>query len=330
MKAVVYRRYGSPDVLELVDVPKPAPKDDEILIRVLATTVSVADWRARSLSVPPGFGPFARLVFGVFRPRQPILGTELAGEVAAVGKSVRNFKVGDQVFAFPGIGMGAHAEYKSMPENGAVALKPANLSYEEAAAISFGGTTALHFLRKAKIQRGEKVLVNGASGAVGTAAVQLAKHFGAEVTGVSSTRNLELLKSIGADKVIDYTREDFTRNGETYDVIMDTVGTADLSRTRHSLKEGGRLLLVFGTFGDLLQSGWVSMTSGRKIIAGTSGGSAEDLRFLAALAESGAYKPVIDRRYPLEQIVEAHRYVDAGHKRGNVVITLDSLQTPRG
>ncbi len=322
MKAIIYERYGGPDVVELKEVAKPAPKDNEVLIRIHATTVTTGDWRARSLNVPAGFGLMSRLFFGVSRPRQPILGTELAGKIESVGKDVSKFKVGDQVFAFSGAGMGCHAEYKCMPEDGAVALKPANLSYDEAAALSFGGTTALNFFRRGKLQRGEKVLVNGASGGVGTAAVQLAKHFGADVTGVCSTANVELVRSLGATHVIDYTKEDFTKNGETYDVIVDTVGTAPFSRSKDSLKDGGRLLLVLGGLLDILQIPWVSMTSGRKVIAGPAAERAEDLRFLAGLAEAGEFKPVIDRRYPLEQIAEAHRYVDTGRKKGNVVITL--------
>lgn len=220
--------------------------------------------------------------------------------------------------------MGCHAEYKCMPEDGAVALKPTNLTYDEAAALSFGGTTALNFFRRGKLQSGERVLVNGASGAVGTAAVQLARHFGAEVTGVSSSANAELVRSLGATHVIDYTREDFTQNGETYDVIVDTVGTAPFSRSKDSLNEGGRLLLVLGGLTDMLQVPWASMTSSRKIIAGPAIARAEHLRFLAELAQAGEFRPVIDRRYPFEQIVEAHSYVDTGRKKGNVIITLDS------
>lgn len=323
MKAIVYERYGPPEVLELREVAKPTPKDNEVLIKTYATTVTTGDWRVRSLNVPVGFGLISRLVFGVLRPRQPILGTELAGEIESVGKEVSKFKAGDQVFAFCGAGMGCHAEYKCMPEDGAMALKPANLTYDEAAAISFGGTTALNFFRRGRLQSGEKVLINGASGGVGTAAVQLAKHFGAEVTGVCSTANVELVRSLGANHVIDYTQEDFTRNGETYDVIVDIAGTAPFSRSKGSLKERGRLLLVLGGLPDLLQIPWIAMTSSKRVIAGPAAERAEDLRFLAKLAETGEFKPVIDRRYPFEQIVEAHRYVDTGHKKGNVIITLE-------
>ena len=322
MRASIYERYGAPDVLQLKDVAKPAPKDNEVLIKICATTVTSGDWRARSLNVPAGFGLMSRLFFGVSRPRQPILGTELSGVVESVGKSASKFKVGEKVFAFSGAGMGCYAEYKCMPEDGAVALKPANLTFDEAAAMSFGGTTALNFFKRGKLQSGEKVLVNGASGGVGTAAVQLARHFGADVTGVCSAANVELVKSLGAAHVIDYTKEDFTQNGETYDVIIDTVGTAPFSRIKSSLKERGRLLLVLGTLPDLLQIPWVSMTSSKRVIGGPATERAEDLRFLAKLAEAGEFRPVIDRRYPLEQIAEAHRYVDTGRKKGNVVITV--------
>ena len=275
----------------------------------------------RSLDVPTGFGFIARLALGVRKPRQPILGTELAGDVEAVGKGVTRFTVGDRVFAFSGTRMGCHAEYKCMAEDGMVAPIPPNLSYDEAAGLSFGGTTALDFLRRGKLQSGERVLVNGASGGVGTAVVQLAVHSGADVTGVCSTANVDLVRSLGARHVIDYTREDFTKTGETYDVIVDTAGTAPFSRSKRALTPRGRLLQVLGGLPDLLRVPWVALTSGKRIVAGPAAERPEDLRFLAQLAESGEFKPVIDRRYPFEQIVEAHRYVDKGHKRGNVVIT---------
>jgi NADPH:quinone reductase-like Zn-dependent oxidoreductase len=324
MRAIVYERYGPPEVLQLKEVEKPTPKDNEVLIKVHATTVTSGDWRVRSLIVPTGFGLIIRLVFGVFKPKQPILGSELAGVVEAIGQNVKKFQVGDQVFAFSDAAMGCYVEYKCMPEDGAIALKPANLSYEEAAALSFGGTTALDFLRRGKLQSGEKVLVNGASGGVGTAAVQLAKHFGAEVTGVCSATNIELVRSLGASHVIDYTQEDFTQNGETYDVIIDTTGTAPFSRSQVSLKRKGRLLMVLAGLPDMLQMLWVSMTNSKKVIAGPVASGAADLRFLAELAAAGEFKPVIDRRYPFEQMVEAHRYVDTGRKRGNVVVTLEN------
>jgi NADPH:quinone reductase-like Zn-dependent oxidoreductase len=323
MKAAVYERYGPPDVVFLKDVEKPTPKDDEVLIRTRATTVTSADWRMRSLSAPVGFGWVMRLVLGFSRPRQPMLGMELAGEIESVGKGVRRFKVGDPVFAFSGsrFGMGCHAEYRCMPEEGPVALKPTNLSFEEAAALSFGGTTALDFFRRGKLLAGETILINGASGAVGTAAVQLAKHIGAEVTGVSSTANIELVRSLGAAHVIDYTREDFTRNGVRYDMIMDIAGTAPFSRCKSSLRKGGRLLMVLGGLPDMLRIPWDSLTSGRRIIAGPAAERADDLRTLATLAEAGAFRPVIDRCFPFEQIVDAHRVVDTGRKRGNLVVT---------
>jgi NADPH:quinone reductase-like Zn-dependent oxidoreductase len=324
MKAVVYERYGSPDVLHLKELEKPVAKDHEILIKVLATTVTSADCRVRSLQAPAGFGLMMRLVFGIRRPRQPILGSELAGRIEATGSKVSRFRVGDLVFGFTDAALGCHAEYRCMPEDGAVAGIPSGLSVEEAAALSFGGTTALHFLRKGKLRKGEKVLVNGASGAVGTAVVQLARHLGAEVTGVCSTANLELVRSLGARHVIDYSRDDFTKNGETYDVIVDTAGTAPYSRSKASLKEGGRLLLVLAGLPDMLPIPWVSMTSSRKIIAAPAFGRPDDLRQLADLAAKGEFRPVIDRSYPFEEIATAHRYVDTGRKRGNVVITLGS------
>lgn len=322
MKAVVYEQYGSPDVLRFTEVPTPVPRDDEVLIRIEATTVTAADWRVRSLDVPAGFGLLSRLALGVTGPRQPILGTELSGVITAVGKDVTKFKQGDAVFASPGVRMGCHAEYTCVSQNAAVALKPANLSHDVAAALSFGGTTALHFLRKAKLIAGEYVLVNGASGGVGTAAVQLAKHFGATVTAVCSAANTDLVRSLGAENVIDYTNEDFTRNGHTYDVIIDTAGTAPFARSKASLRRNGRLLMVLGGMRDLLSIPWIALTNSRKVIGGTANPTASDLRFLGDLAERGEFTPVIDRRYRFDEIVEAHRYVDTGRKKGNVVITL--------
>lgn len=323
MKAVVYERYGAPEVLQFREMPTPTPGDDEVLIRIRATTVGAGDWRARSLQMPAGFGLMGRLVFGVRRPRQPILGGELAGDVAGVGSGVRTFKVGDPVVGYTGIRKGCHAEYRCLPADGMIARKPANLSYEEAAPLTDGGAVALEFFRRGRLQRGDRVLVNGASGGVGTAAVQLAKHFGAEVTGVCSTANVELVRSLGADAVIDYTREDFTENGKQYDVIVDTAGTAPFSRCQRSLSEKGRTLLVLSGMGDLFRAPWVAMTSGKRIVAGPATPLAEDVRLLAELAEAGAYRPVIDRTYRFAEMVEAHRYVDAGHKKGSVVVTVD-------
>lgn len=321
MRAVVFDHFGPPEVLQLRELPKPTPGDRELLVRVRATTVTAADWRCRSKIVPPGFGLMAGLVLGFRKPKFPILGTQLSGEIEAVGRGVTKFKVGDAVFAYSALTMGCHVEYKCLPEDGAVVLKPPSLSHEEAASLSFGGTTALGFFRGAGIKAGDRVLVNGASGDVGTAAVQLARHFGAVVTGVCSTGNVALVKSLGAEAVIDYTREDFTKRGETWDLIVDNAGTAPWARSRGSLAPGGRLLLVIGSIGDMLRAPWVALTSRKRIIA-RNAWKVDDVRLLADLAASGKYRPVIDRTYPLDQIVEAHRYVDAGHKKGNVVIVV--------
>jgi NADPH:quinone reductase-like Zn-dependent oxidoreductase len=322
MKVAAYERYGPPDVVQLIEVEKPTPKVGEVLIRVRATTVSSGDWRVRSLDVPAGFKLLSRLFLGYSKPRQPILGTELAGTIEAVGAGVKKFKVGDDVFAFSGVRMGCHAEYKCMPEDGRVVPKPKNLSYDEAAALSFGGTTALSYFRRAKLQRGETVLINGASGAVGVALVQLARHFGAEVTAVCSGANAELVRSLGATRVIDYTKEDFTRSGESYDVIADTAGTAPFSRCQGSLKNGGRLLLILAGLGETLRAPWISLWGDKRVIAGPAAEDADDLRLLAELSSANEFRPIIDRRYPFDQIVEAHRYVDTGRKRGSVVVTL--------
>lgn len=323
MKAIVYTNYGPPNVVALAEVPKPTPKDHEVLVRIHATTVTAGDWRARSLTMPAGFGFLGRLVFGVFGPRKPILGTELAGEVEAVGRAVTRFKTGDQVFAFTGASYGCHAEYRTLPEAGLIARKPENLSFEEAASLSFGGMNALGFLRdKAGIKRGDRVLVVGASGGVGTAAVQLAKHFGAEVTGVCSTANLDLVRSIGADQVIDYTREDFAKSGETYDIILDTTGTVPFARCESSLKQGGRLVAVQGSFAQALGLERPSKASGKKVIASVVAMKVDGIQLLAQLAATGELKPVIDRSYPLAKAAEAHGYVDKGHKRGSVVLSV--------
>jgi len=328
MKTIVYSRFGAPEVLHMKETPKPVPGDDEVLVRVHATTVTSADWRARSRHVPRGFGLLAGLVLGFSKPRKPVLGNELAGDVEAVGKKVTRFKPGDRVFAHTGAAFGCYVEYKCLSEDAPIALIPNNLSYEEAAALSFGGTTALAFVTKAKVQRGDKVLVNGACGTVGTATVQIAKHLGAEVTAVCSPGGLELVRLIGADHVIDYTRDDFARSGQVWDVIVDTVGNATYARSRRVLAPGGRLLAVVGSIGDILRAPWVRLVGGRQIIAGspafnwTPPQRARALGELADLAASGKVRPIIDRRYPFEQIVEAHRYVDTGHKHGCVAITV--------
>ncbi len=323
MKTIAYNKYGAPDVLKLQDTIKPTPKKNEVLIKIHTTSVTTGDYRARSLEMPSGFGLIGRLVFGICGPRQKVLGTEYAGEIIAVGKSVKLFKTGDEVFAYPGAAFGGYSEYATMAEDKAIALKPSKFNYEQAVALSFGGATALNFLRdKGGIKSGDKVLISGASGGVGSAAVQLAKHFGAHVTGICSAANLELVTSIGADKVIDYREQDFAKNGETYDIILDTTGTVSYARCQHSLKKNGRFLMVSGNLWQLLAMIFSRKNNGKKGIAGYAPERAEDLQFLAELAEAGKYEPVIDRSYPLDQIVQAHAYVDTGRKRGNVVVTV--------
>ena len=322
MKAAMYAQYGAPDVVTIGEIPTPVPRTGEVRVRVHATTVSSGDWRARSLSMPPGFGPFGRIVFGLTRPRQPILGTELSGVVDAVGEGVRNLSVGDEVFAFANARMGSHAEYRCMAADGLVAIRPRNLSFEQAAALSFGGMTMLGFFRRGGLQRGERVLVNGASGTVGSAAVQLAQHFGAEVTAVCSSPHADIMRSLGVRDVIDYTRTDFAAGGAEYDVIVDTVGNAPYARVCRVLASGGRLLAVLGSFGDLLRAPLAGRRQGHRVIAGPSAARVEELHQLAQIAASGGFTPLIDRIYPFAQIVDAHRHVEGGHKRGSVVVTL--------
>jgi NADPH:quinone reductase-like Zn-dependent oxidoreductase len=322
MKAYVCRRYGGPEVVELADVPTPVPKDNEVLIRIHATTVTSGDWRVRTLAMPKGFGPIARLAVGVSRPRQPILGTELAGVIEKIGKDVALFRPGDAVFAFPGGKMGCHAEYRAVAEDSPITGKPENLSFEEAASLSFGGSTALHFLRKADIRAGAKVLVIGPSGGVGTAMVQLAKHFGAEVTGVTSARNLDLVKSLGADRVIDYAKEDFASRGDTYDVIADTVGATSFGQCKAALGDTGKLLAIAGGLPDFLAAIGTQMTAGRKVITGPAEERPEYVRQLAELAKARVLRPVIDRRYEFAQMREAHAYVETRRKRGSVVVSV--------
>jgi len=316
MKAIVYTKFGPPDVLQLKQVEKPTPRDNEVLIRNYATTVAAEDPGMRA---SPGLN-------GLRKPRKSILGFYLAGEIEAVGKDVKRFKKGDQVFGYTGMSLGAYAEYICRPEEGVLAKKPATMTYEEAVAIPNGALTALFFLRdKGNIQGGQEVLINGASGAVGTAAVQLAKIFGADVTGVCSTTNLELVKSLGADQVIDYTKEDLTRTGQTYDIIFDTVGKTTFSRCKSSLTQKGVYLSTIPTPAVILQMLWTSMKSGKKVIFGAASRSwdSEDLSFLTELIEEGKLKAVIDKCFSLEQIAEAHSYVGKGHKKGNVVIYVE-------
>lgn len=315
MKAAVYAQYGSPGVLQVKEVPKPTPKNNEILLRIKSTAVNSGDVRLRKAD------PFAvRFIFGLKRPKINILGSVFSGEVESVGAEVKHFKVGDFVFGHTDMSFGSYAEYKCLPENASIALKPANISHKEAAAIPFGGVTALHFIKKAMIKPGQKVLVVGASGAVGSAAVQLAKSFGAHVTGVCSTANIALVKSIGADKVIDYKKEDFTQNGETYDLIFDAVKSISVSRSIKSLNKNGIMILSAAGMAEMLQGVWISMTSSKKVLTGVISHKAADIIFLKELIETGKFKPVIDKTYPLEQIAEAHAYVEMGHKKGNVTI----------
>lgn len=323
MKAIVYEKFGAPGVLKLKEVEKPTPKDNEVLIKVSATTVTAGDARMRSFTVPLSFWLPARIALGFRKPKLAVLGMELAGEVEAVGKDVTRFKKGDQVFASAfEYGFGAYAEYRCLPEKGLVAKRSDNLTGEEAATLPIGGRTALYFLRKANIRPGQTVVIYGASGSIGTFAVQIAKYYGAEVIGVCSMRNLELVKSLGADRVIDYTRQDFTRKGERFDVVFDTVGKAPYASSIRALKDDGIYLQAVSAPGILLQMRLTAMFSKKTLIGGGPPPKVEDLHFLRELVETGKIRPVIDRRYPMEQIVEAHRYVDTGRKKGNVVIAV--------
>ncbi|MCA9889329.1 MAG: NAD(P)-dependent alcohol dehydrogenase [Anaerolineae bacterium] len=324
MKAVVYQQYGSPEVLTLSEIEKPSLKNDEILVKVHATSVTTGDVNLRNfVFVPHGFRLITRLVFGINKPKKHVLGIEFAGEVAAVGSEVSKFKVGDAVFGLDGTNWGAYAEYKAVSQNVGVTHKPTNLSYDQAVAIPNGSLTALTFLSKlGKVQPGEKVLIVGASGSVGSAAVQIAKYLGAEVTGVCSARNVDLVKSLGADHVIDYSKEDFTKGRKTYDVIFDTVNKTRFRKCKRILNNGGRFLVGAGGPLAFLQMARTALFGSKKVLAGTSSESQENLAFIKELVEQGHINPVIDRSYPLAKIVEAHSYVDTGHKRGNVVVTI--------
>jgi NADPH:quinone reductase-like Zn-dependent oxidoreductase len=324
VKAIVCTKYGPPEVLQLQEVVKPVPGNDEILIKIYATSVTAADIIDRSSAFPPWLWPSARIAIGLTKPRNPVLGFELAGEVEAIGSDVKSFKVGDNIFASTfEFGFGCYAQYKCLKEKGTVAKKPVNMSYEEAAAVPLGGLTALTFIRdRARIHGGQKVLIYGASGSVGTYAVQLASYYGAEVTGVCSTGNIEVVKSLGADKVIDYTQEDFTQNGETYDIVFDVVNKSSFSRCKNSLRQRGIYLATFPTIKFVFQMLWTSIIGRKKAMSGEASEKAEDLVYLKGLIEGGKMKSVVDRIYPLEQMVEAHKYVEKGHKKGNVVITV--------
>jgi NADPH:quinone reductase-like Zn-dependent oxidoreductase len=329
MKAMVWTKYGSPSVLQMREVEKPTPKDNEVLIKVHAATASTADTELRRLKLPLLFAIPLRFYLGVIKPtRITILGTEFAGEIVSVGEEVTQYQQGHQVFGYTGLALGTYAEYLCVGEKpsalaSVMAKKPVNITYEEAAAVPFGGLEALHALRQANIQRDQKLLIVGAGGSIGTYSVQLARHFGAEVTGVDKAGKLEMLRSIGADHVIDYTREDFTKSGQTYDVILDTIGKSSFSGSLRSLNENGTYLNTNpGLFGGIRMR-WISKRSSKRIIPWTAGYTTNNLLALKELIEAGTIKPVIDRRYPLEQLAEAHSYVETGDKKGNVVITIE-------
>ncbi|QQS35447.1 MAG: NAD(P)-dependent alcohol dehydrogenase [Ignavibacteriales bacterium] len=321
MKAVIHTNYGPPEVLQLQEVEKPQPNDDQLLIKVFATTVTSGEVKIRSFkNIPKLFWLPARLNFGLFKPKNKMLGNEFSGVVESIGKNVKSFKPGDKVFGF--YLFGANAEYFCVPEKAAVTTIPGNFTFEEAAAIPFGALNALFFLKAGKINKGDKVLVAGSSGAVGVYAVQLTKYFGADVTATCSTKNVELVKSLGADSVIDYTKEDVSKNGKVYDIIFDTVGATKYSHIKNSLTKNGKYILIVFAGKELLQMMWNSMFSSKKIICTVSSEKKEDIEFLSGLMQQGKLKPVIDKKYPLEKIVDAHTYVETGHKRGAVVINV--------
>jgi len=330
MKAILWTRYGSPDGLQLKEVEKPTPKDHEILIKIHATTVTAGDCEMRRLELPLMLSFPVRLYAGFLKPKRiPILGQELAGEVEDVGSQVKSFKAGDQVFGTTGFGFGAYAEYICLPGEsremqGTLANKPGNAAYEEAAAVPTAGFEALHYLRTASIQPGRKVLIIGAGGSIGTFSVQLARHFGAEVTGVDSTEKLDMLRSLGADHVIDYTKQDYTRNvGERYDLIIDVVGRGSVARRLKLLEPDGYYFLAYAGFPDMLLGLWTSIIGNKKLKIQSASQKKEDLIFLKELMEAGKLKSIIDRTYSLEQTAEAHRYVETGNKKGNVAIRIE-------
>lgn len=331
MRAVVYSEYGSPDVLQVQDIEKPTPKEDEILVKIAAVSVGYGDVLARkfntltprTFTMPALFWFGARMDFGWNKPRKHILGAEFAGVVEAVGSAVTRFKPGDEVFGYPAAGMGAYAEYICMKESATVTHKPANLSFEEAAVLPYGALTASILLRRVNLQPGQKVLINGASGTIGSAAVQLAKHAGAEVTGVCSTPRVDYVKALGADHVIDYTKEDFTKNGETYDLIFDVLGKSSFGRCKGSLNAGGRYLLASFHMRQLMQMLWTALTrSERRVTCALAMDKQEDLIHIKELAEAGALKVIIDKQFPLEQAADAHRYYESGQKAGKIVLTV--------
>jgi NADPH:quinone reductase-like Zn-dependent oxidoreductase len=323
MKAIIYEEYGPPEVLKLAEVEKPTPKDDEVLIRIGAAAVNTGDCEMRRPEIPNSIWFLIRLAFGLRKPRKRILGAYLAGEIEAAGKGVDRWRAGDRVFASSGVRFGAYAEYVCLPADGSIASKPANMSYEEAAAVTLGGTNALHYLREAQVQSGESVLVNGAGGSFGTFAVQLARLMGAEVTAVDGTEKLEMLRALGADHVIDYTHEDFTESRKTYDVIFNVVAAASYARSVRSLSRGGRYLLTNPAgIAQMFRAPWTSLTRDKKVIVRFAKETAADLIRLRELAEAEKLRSVIDRSFPLERAVDAHRYVETGRKLGNVVLTM--------
>lgn len=326
MKAIIMTRYGSADGLSLADIPRPAINDDQVLIKTHAATVTAGDCEFRALKFPFWITVPLRLYFGILKPRRPVvLGQELSGEVVAVGKNVTRFKVGDPIFGATGFRFGAYAEYTALPaesDDGVLAIKPENITFDEAACIPTGGLEAVHFLKRANIQRGQKVLINGAGGSIGTFGIQLAKYYGAEVTAVDSAEKFDVLREAGADHVIDYAREDFTKNGKTYDVIFDVIGKSPFGRSIKALKSGGTYLIANPKIAKAIRGLWVTLLTDKTVYLSPSTHAQEDLDFLKSLAETGAIRSLIDRRYPLEQTVEAHRYVEAGHKKGNLIITI--------
>jgi NADPH:quinone reductase-like Zn-dependent oxidoreductase len=323
MKAIIWTKYGPPEVLKLKEVPKPTPKDNEVLIKIYAATVAAGDTEIRNLRLPFKYRILLRLVIGLTRPKRvKIPGIEVAGKIEAAGSEVKRFREGDEVFGVTGFTFGAHAQYVCLPDKIALTKKPSNMTFEETACAVIGGIESLHFLRAANIQSGQKVLIIGASGSIGTAAVQLAKYFGAEVTGVCSTNKLDMVRSIGADWVIDYTKEEYTKGEKTYDVIFDAIGKSDFAGCKRILNKNGIYLLANPRPFLRIRSWWTSLSSSKKVYFKLAKYRTEDLEFLRDLIEQGKMKSVIDRSYPLEQIVEAHRYVEKGHKAGNVVLTV--------
>lgn len=330
MKAIMYTEYGAPEVLQLQEIAKPTPKENELLIRIHAVSLGIGEiWARNFKAITPGkfsmpglFWFPARMYFGFSKPKVNILGSEFSGQVESVGANVKLFKPGDAVFGYRGPSMGANAEYLCVPENSLVALKPANMTYEEAAVVPYGALTALSLLRSANIQPGQKVLINGASGGIGSAALQLAKYSGAEVTGVCGTLGMEFVRSLGAEHVIDYTREDFTKNGQTYDLIFDIMNKSSFAQCKNSLNENGRYLLASFKMKQVFQMLWTSTFGRKKVICALSAEKIEDLLFIKELVEAGKIKSIIDKRFPLEQTAEAHRYMETGDKKAKIVITV--------